>query len=819
MTRKLYTFFFIAGCLSIQLDLSAQQIAPAYPLITHDPYFSIWSTGDTLNTNVTKHWTGASQSLVGLIKVDDKVYRFLGKEELPRHTIIPTSEEADYNFKYTETAPAAGWENIEYNESGWKTGMAPAGDGNEAKTSWKSHDLWWRRTFSLDEIDLKKLFLKINHDDNIDVFLNGEKIYERKGWLSKFDYFPISEMAKRKLNRQKNVLAIHVINTAGGQWLDAGIVEEVIQPADKVSVAIQNEVSISATQTMYSFTCGKIDLSVTFTSPLLLNDLDLLSRPVSYITYKVKSNDNRSHAVKISLSASTDLAVNTQAQQVSAQQFTSGKLSILKAGTVAQPVLQKRGDDLRIDWGYMYVAVPAQENAVQTITPGTGDVLEPSKEKYTDKINGRHLSLNTILSFGDVAAVQKEKFVMIGYDDLYSIQYFKTNLRPWWKTGNKTIEGELTNAAEQYKNIIRRCNAFDQNLHASALKAGGESYAKLCELAYRQSIAAHKLVRSPRGEILFLSKENFSNGCINTVDVTYPSAPLFLLYNPLLLEGMLNGIFYFSESGKYPRPYAAHDIGTYPLANGLAYDEPMPVEESGNMIILTAAIVKAKNDPAYAKQHWSILTTWAEYLLKEGFDPANQLCTDDFAGHLARNANLSIKAIMGIASYGMLAGKLGYRDIAKRFTDSSRAMAIRWLQYANAGDHYSLTFDDKNTWSQKYNMVWDKMLGFNLFSKEVYAKEINFYLTKQNLYGIPLDSRKSYTKSDWISWSACLSSSRAEFEKFIDPVYKYARETPTRVPLSDWHETLDAKQVGFQARSPVGGYFMKALLDKWKMNN
>lgn len=791
--------------------------APAYPLITHDPYFSIWSTTDELAASPTKHWTGAEQPLTGIIKVDGKLYRFMGNKTKAYTTLLPSSDEKAYTVRYTEQAPEGEWTQASFNDQQWKTGAAPFGDNDQtAKTKWVSHDLWVRRPFTLNTKKLEKIYLKLQHDDNVEVYINGKEVYHVKGWTGKFIYIPI-EQASSVLKQGTNLLAIHVANTAGGAWLDAGIEQEPEESKNQdMPSAHQNSVVINATQTVYQFSAGSADLGVTFTSPLLMNDLNLLSRPISYITYRVGSNDGKQHEVQVYFGASTNIAVNVPSQEVSTQKYNYGNLSILKAGTKEQPVLAKRGDDLRIDWGYMYVAVPEAYKAQQYITTAESSVSSYEKMKYSSNATeGRNLVLNTVLPFGKVGATPKEETVMVGYDDLYAIQYFNQNLKAWWKNDpSKTIEKELVQANQDYKKIMDQCTAFNKKMHEDAVAAGGEEYARLCDLAYRQSIAAHKLVKSPEGEILFLSKENFSNGCINTVDVTYPSAPLFLLYNPELLKGMLNGIFYFSESGKYTKPYAAHDLGTYPLANGQRYGEGMPVEESGNMIILTAAIAKEEGNADYAKQHWKTLTQWVNFLVNDGFDPSNQLCTDDFAGHLARNANLSIKAIMGIAGYAMLAEKLGYHDIAKKYRDTALAMAPRWMQMANDGDHYVLAFGKEGTWSQKYNLVWDKILGLHVFPKEVYEKEVKFYLSKQNEYGLPLDSRKTYTKSDWIMWTATLADNKTDFEKFVAPVYHYATQTPTHVPLSDWHETTDGKQVGFQARSVVGGYFIKMLAQK-----
>lgn len=794
--------------------------APAFPLITIDPYTSAWSTSNQLFDAPVKHWTGKNHSLIGAVRVDGQIYRFLGKEEIPLQPVLPNAKYDVWEGKFVTNEPAKGWEKSDFNDAAWKRGKAGFGTPNtfETNTSWQTKEIWIRREFTLSANYEDELYLIYSHDDDFELYLNGTQIVNT-GNRARSDV--TVKLDKTLLNANgKNLIAAHCLDRGGLAYVDFGLFGESDQKPIFARTAVQKSVKVTATQTKYDFTCGPVDLHLEFASPLLMDDLDLLSRPVNYISYEAVSNDGQSHDVEVYFDATPEWAVNELNQEVEVAIGKTGVINFAKAGTTEQPVLQKKGDNVRIDWGYFYLASKESENnalAIGDFSTVKKSFIESGKiNSAKDKITAVMSNAMPVLAYTDnlkkVSSTPASGYVMLAYDDVESIQYFGTNLKAWWtKDGQVTFNNALATAAADYEKIIARCDELDSKIYADALEAGGENYARLCLLAYRQSIAAHKLVKDTQGNTLFLSKENFSNGSIGTVDVTYPSAPLFLKYNPELLKGMLNPIFYYTESGKWTKPFAAHDVGTYPQANGQTYGGDMPVEECGNMLILTAAIANVEGKADYAEKHWEALTTWANYLLEHGLDPENQLCTDDFAGHFAHNVNLSAKAIMGIAGYGKLAEMLGKKDIAAKYTSEAKKMAQEWVKMADDGDHFRLTFDQPGTWSQKYNLVWDKLLNLGIFPKDVLEKEVAYYLTKQNKYGLPLDNRRTYTKSDWIIWTATLASDTTTFKKFIDPLYGFVTETPDRVPMSDWYETPDAVQVGFQARSVVGGYYIKML--------
>jgi hypothetical protein len=424
-----------------------------------------------------------------------------------------------------------------------------------------------------------------------------------------------------------------------------------------------------------------------------------------------------------------------------------------------------------------------------------------------------------------VGATPVSRHLVLAYDDLFSIEYFHRQLRPYWRRNGAEASDLLRWALRDYESLEKRSTDFDTQLMADLRHEGGADYARVCALSYRQALAAHKLTADVDGTPLFFSKENFSNGSIDTVDVTYPSSPFFLLFNTRLLKAQLQPILDYAGLARWRFPFAPHDLGRYPLANGQQYgageeseENQMPVEESGNMLLMIAAMVQVDGETSFAQRYWPTISKWAEYLKQKGLDPENQLCTDDFAGHLAHNANLSIKAILALGAYGKLAEQLGHKDVAREYGRMAKEFATRWVGMANDGDHFRLAFDRSGTWSQKYNIVWDKLLDLRLFPREVVEKEMAFYLVHSNKYGLPLDNRADYTKIDWLAWTGTLADSQKDFETLFEPADHYADESSSRVPLSDWYDTKTGKQVGFQARSVVGGIFIRMLRDPamWK---
>ncbi len=659
---------------------------PAAPLITVDPYFSVWSCADTLYEETTRFWTGKRQSLIGLLNIDGAAYRFMGK-----------------------------------------------------------------------------------------VFADGS------------------------FNMEARALS-------------------------------QTDVTVYPMRTVYTFENEIVRLKLTFMTPLLTDDFKLMTRPVSYISYEIEALDGKEHEIQLLFGADASISVDDYAEEVTAQIYEGG----VRVGKGDRDVLSVSGDCCAIDWGWLHLYskhgfAPAVRTArdiawhfsdIKSAHCICEEALDAEKPFALDKWVV-YITLEKTFALNG----REAGFVCAAYDDIHSINYLGKIVDAYYKKDGDTFEDVRIKALEEYESICARVQKAEQDLLKKAERFG-EKYANIISLVYRQVIAAHKLTWDGE-EVQFLSKECFSNGCVGTLDVTYPSIPMFLLLEPTLVEGMLNPLFKYAYSEDWPYDFAPHDVGQYPLAVAQRYgreknqgaagetlllEMQMPVEESGNAILCVYTVCHYKNDVSYFIKHRPLMDKWVEYLVKYGLDPENQLCTDDFAGHLAHNCNLSVKAIMGIAAYAKLLEKIGESAGAQKYLAIAKDYAANWEKTASDGDHYRLAFDREGSWSIKYNMVWDKIFGWGIFSDEVFEKEIAYYKKVMNKYGLPLDSRSDYTKSDWQMWSVRLMDEDKDYmHRIVDAMWAFLNECYPRVPFTDWYYTSEAKERGFQNRTVQGGLFIPLI--------
>lgn len=609
----------------------------------------------------------------------------------------------------------------------------------------------------------------------------------------------------------------------------------------------QTECRVEATTTHYAFEGDGVRLRVKFTSPTLAEDLIALSTPVAYVRFAWEATDGKAHKVEVYMDTTSEWVVDKVDQKVQWGRVKIAGADALRMGTQDQKTLNRSGDDHRIDWGYIHMIPPTgAKSALSSDGECRGSFLKDGTLPSSDDLEmPRPANRNwPVLSSAFELKAGDEKYVAMAYDDVDSLEWLRRPVPSYARYHLGSFEKVLQNALQSSKKWFEETEVLDAEIRRQTEIKGGKEFSDLAVLSYRQAFAAHKIVADIDGKPMMFSKENYSNGCIGTVDVLYPAAPIMFWLNPELLEANLRPLFIYANTPRWKFDFAPHDLGQYPWANGQVYgggerteENQMPVEECGNMLILAAAMGSRSFGWQTLYDNRVVLKRWANYLVAKGLDPENQLCTDDFAGHLAHNTNLSLKAIVALGAYAQLLQTLGepdpdfkgslydgplspvpqeerkeFLEDAKKHRGIAEKMAKEWVKMADDGDHFRLAFDKAGSWSQKYNLVWDKVLKLNLFPKEVYQKELASYSKRIGKYGLPLDNRSTYTKIDWCVWTACLTDSRAEFDKFVSPLWKWANETTSRVPMTDWFHTHDGKMAGFQARSVVGGLFMPMLL-------
>jgi hypothetical protein len=594
---------------------------------------------------------------------------------------------------------------------------------------------------------------------------------------------------------------------------------------------------------------------------MFTDDYVRLSRPAYYINSDIRSLDGADHKVQLYLDASAEHAVNgldenTFNQSVTWQAWNTSSLNGLQIGNSDQNVLGSKGDRVNIDWGFLHMGVGAASNDASNDASPTSTMYAGSAATAqaafkaggalptapdTRKPRAVSDDLPTLAVAADLGVVSKTDtsfLVMLGYDDVKSVYYFGSEYKGFWTQTYKDIQDAMGVAHDEYPAMLAKSNSHDSALVAALTAKAGEKYAAVCALAYRQTLAATKLVwNSDKGVMWNFLKEISTNGDMQTMDVIYPGSPMLLYSNPELLKLLLVPVLDYAANGtfiNFSNPYSPHQLGTYPIANDTtAAQEPMPLENSGNMFFMMLGIVQ--QDPThdtswFYPKYWPMLTTWADELVRTTEFPANQICTDDFTGKLANNTNLGCKGTIAIEVYAELCRLTKATNDCAKYSKTATKYAETWQKYAYTEEsgqkpHYkmsfnnNISFDNKthidDSWSLKYNLLWQKLL--KLDGPYPYAKvsntEVAYYISKSNKYGIPMDPRHTYVKTDWLSWAAAMANTDTEFHAIMDPIFKFANESASRVPFTDLYDTntADAASSGFIARPVMGGLFAKML--------
>ena len=588
----------------------------------------------------------------------------------------------------------------------------------------------------------------------------------------------------------------------------------------------QVSLTVTGTKSKYLLQQAGVEVQVEFFSPVERGDLRRQGIPLSYISASARAIDGAAHRVSLYFDISGEW-VNADSNTAITWAQTDigrggGRLINLNYTSATPQVLAEHGD--MAAWGTMlwttanrtgltYEIGGDQDVRTQLVDHG---VLRDSVDTNQPRaINDHYPVFAFNLDLGEVRSLTAPMVISLGLVRDPAVSYLGTPLPPLWKSYFFSWQAMVEFFHRDYSAASMRADSLDTQIANDARRAGGDQYAGLLAISLRQAYGGTELV-SHQGKPWAFLKEISSDGNVSTIDVTYPCTPVFVYTDPAYLALLLEPMLAYAETGGWPKQFAEHDLGSsYPNAAGHndGKEEDMPVEESANLLIMSAAYLQRadlRSARAFARTHYKILKQWSDYLVDNALDPDLQNQTDDFTGFIAHSVNLALKGILGIGAMSIVATVNGNKTDAAYYTGVARSYITQWVGKATDadGDHLKLAYDQNGTWSLKYNGYADKLLRLNLIPAKVAAQEARWYLSRANTYGVPLDLRHTYTKSDWEMWTAAWLADQPKITSLlIESLYQFANTTASRVPFTDWYDTVLARQVGFLARPTVGGHF------------
>ncbi|KAH7101372.1 DUF1793-domain-containing protein [Auriculariales sp. MPI-PUGE-AT-0066] len=595
-----------------------------------------------------------------------------------------------------------------------------------------------------------------------------------------------------------------------------------------VERAVQTSFRLTSARSIFTFTAGPVNLTVTFLSVVSPQDLLRHSIPFSYLYVDVKSRDGAAHNVQVYNEISAEWAGTDNNADVDWNTTVTNSAVTHSVGLRYQAPFEETKELIRA--GTVHITTKnIADSVVRPQFATTGQLSNTRDSRQPRPISDQWPVFAFAVDLGNLTetAATKPALFAIGHTRDATIQYIVkggalTERAPYWRTRFNNVQDMISFYLSDWQNAVGVAHTLDSRVQTEA-GAISKDYQTLVLLSLRQAFAAMEPTVGynsdgsiNKDDVLVFMKEISSNGNMNTADVIYPAWPILLWMSPEYGRHLLEPLLQYQASGLYPNKWALHDMGAhYPraIAHNDGGDEAMPVEESGNMLIMLLSYAQATGDVSQLKQYYDLMDQWTQYLITDSLIPAEQLSTDDFAGHLVNQTNLAIKGIIGIKAMSMIAELVGDGSRASNYSNIAAGYVQQFQTLATSkdGTHLTLNYNNDETWGTAYNLYADKLIGANIFPQSIYDMQTAWYKPKVQTYGLILDTRNTWAKTDWATWVAAISDDDLK-HTLIKSIVNYAANGRNNAPFGDLYYVPEGKQNGFRARPVAGGHL--ALVSK-----
>ncbi|KAJ5604393.1 hypothetical protein N7510_009547 [Penicillium lagena] len=583
--------------------------------------------------------------------------------------------------------------------------------------------------------------------------------------------------------------------------------------ASGIHPAIVHRAEFTASHSVFDLSAGPVALTLDFFSPVSPSNYLRHSLPFSYLTVHVTKS--RGHDIQVYSDIDgrwTGRPRRSQSAFEEADGLAYYSLTVPTARKYAE------ANDMAL-WGRAILASRPSDSSTLTSSSGNAAAVRGlfAGEGILAGVHETWSHESVVALAHDLGKVDGGASVnfVVGYERDHAINYLGEPQTGYYRAKYPTTSKALSFFMDDYADALLESVKLDQELASSATAAAGPKYADIVTLSTRQAyggidvtIPADSL---DTNEVLAFIKELSSDGNVNTIDVIMPAFPIYYVMDPDYIRLLLEPVMKYLDAGRWRLPYTIHDLGSsYPHAVG--HDdqraEPMPIEECGNLLILALAYVRATGDVSWAAQYTEIFKKYADYLAHNSIDIANQLSSNDAAGPLPNETNLAIKAAVGLKAFGEMSG---YEYYSRVGNEHASLFFEQGLGTDDEKTHFVLRYPDRpKSWKTPYNLFPDVLFDLDTFPEEAYKMNDNFFRSKS--YGVPLDNRQDWAKSDWNMWLAGTFGTTTR-DEFVDDLWAFMTSGKHTWPFSDRYVATSKKGANpgtpilCRARPTVGGHF------------